>query len=181
MKLSKLTSYFKLLVLGFLFTTVFNACQNDELITEAPESTILSEEKIEADNFQYSERSGSGFLITHENCGGHTIERHIAKSDAYLRNRLNTSRISAASTFYELNQAGQVIYNAITRNSSRVNNWLNGSGGSRLVLDYSHRKNIGKVLKRGASRPYSTRKFRVVLERRNCSGYGYKILTAYPN
>ena len=123
---------------------------------------------------------GSGFLRQHESCGGHTIERHVAKSDSYLRNRLATSNISAASTFYELNQAGQIIVNAINRNSYRVNNWVNGSSNYRLVLNYTHHRNIGKVLRRGASYPQATRKFKVVLDKRRCSSYRYLVLTAYP-
>ena len=125
-------------------------------------------------------KAGSGFLYQHENCGGHTIERHIAKSDSYLRNRLATSNISAASTFYELNQAGQVIVNAINRNSYRVNNWLNGSSNYRLVLNYTHHRNIGKVLQRGARYLRATRKFKVVLDKRRCSSHRYMVLTAYP-
>jgi len=181
MKLLKLNYYFKLFLLGLFVTTSFNACQDGEIISNDNEIITSIENTNSIKNVTVASRGGSGFLITHENCGGHTIERHIEKSDAYLRNRLNTSSISAASSFYELNQAGQVIYNAISRNSSRVNSWLNGNGGSRLVLDYSHHRNIGKVLRRGSSYPYSTRRFRVVLDRRNCSGYGYRILTAYPN
>lgn len=123
---------------------------------------------------------GSGFLIKHENCGGHTIERHVAKSDAYLRQRLASSNISAASTFYELNNAGQVIVNAINRNNYRVNNWLNSGNRRRLVLNYTHRRNIGKVLERGARATKATRKFRVVLDKRRCSSYKYLLLTAYP-
>lgn len=180
MKLFKFNYYVKLLLLGLLTITSFNSCQNEELISsdsiEVTEITTNNQQELNV-----SARGGSGFLYSHENCGGHTIERHVAKSDSYLRNRLNSSSISAASTFNELNQAGQVIYNAISRNSSRVNSWLNGNGGSRLVLNYTHRRNIGRVLRRGASSTYNTSRFRVILERRNCSGYGYRILTAYPN
>ncbi len=183
MKLFKFNYFLKLALLSLLTLSTFNACQDDEIISNSPQviSTLENSENTKTNELSITKRGGSSFLISHENCGGHTIERHVAKSDSYLRNRLNTSNISAASTFYELNQAGQVIYNAIDRNSSRVNNWLNGSGGSRLVLNYTHRRNIGRVLRRGASSTYNTRSFRVVLERRNCAGYGYKILTAYPN
>lgn len=182
MKLFKLNYYVKLFLLGLFVTTSFNACQDSEIISNNSEP-VISIDEIQSSKEDFNpvaNRGGSSFLIAHENCGGHTIERHINKSDAYLRNRLNTSGISAASTFYELNQAGQVIYNAINNNSSRVNSWINGSGGHRLVLTYTHRKAIGKVLRRGASSPSSSSRFKVVLERRGCSGYAYKILTAYP-
>ncbi|SNR16219.1 RNase A-like domain-containing protein [Tenacibaculum jejuense] len=182
MKLFKVNYYLKIFLLGLFITTSFTSCQDEELVMN-PSEVITPQTTSEntSETNAILTRGGSGFLITHENCGGHTIERHVNKSDSYLRWRLNNSSISAASTFYELNQAGQVIYNAINSNSSRVNNWLNGSGGYRLVLNYSHHRNIGKVLRRGNSSPYNSRRLRVVLERRNCSGYGYRILTAYPN
>lgn len=167
MKFFKFNYILKFAILGFFAVTLFTGCQVDEPI-------------LETDQLQEEISKNAGFLRVHEACGGHTIERHIAKSDQYLRDRLRRYNISAASSFYELNQAGQVIVNAINRNSSRVNSWLNGSGGSRLVLNYTHHRNIGKVLRRNASYPVQSNRFLVVLERRNCSNYRFRVLTAYP-
>lgn len=158
------------MLMGLLMVASLISCQSDDLETQ--EIQLVAQTDL---------AKSSTFLRIHESCGGHTIERHVAKSDDYLRYRLATSSISAASTFNELNQAGQVIVNAINANSSSVNNWLNGSGGSRLVLDYTHWRDIGRVLRRGASYTYSTGRFRVVLERSYCSSYPFKVLTAYPN
>lgn len=174
MKLFKLNYYVKLFVLGLFVTSTFNACQENEVVSTPQQSKTAKEFTANAS------RGGASFLIDHENCGGHTIERHIGKSDDYLRDRLYNSSISAASTFYDLNQAGQVIFNAISNNSTRVNNWLNGSGGFRLVLSYTHHSIIGKVLLRGEYYPYESNMFKVVLERNSCTGDGYKIVTAYP-
>ena len=173
MKLFKFNYYIKLVLLGLFVTTSFTACQDDQTIPQEPVT------QQEASRGTLS-TSGTQFLIDHENCGGHTIERHIAKSDEFLYNRLATSSISAASTFFELNQAAQVIENAIHYNWDYVNDWINGNGGFRLVLEYTHTKDIGKVLRRDQYYPYNTRSFKVVLQRSDCLNYGYMILTAYP-
>lgn len=175
MKLFKFSYYIKLVLLGLFITTSFVGCQDEQTI---PQDAIINTKKEVNNDIQA--RGGSQFLIDHENCGGHTIERHIGKSDDFLYNRLETSSISAASTFFELNQAGQVIENAIYYNWDYVNDWINGNGGFRLVLEYTHNNDVGKVLRRDQYYPYNTRSFKVVLQRASCLDYGYMILTAYP-
>ncbi len=179
MKLLKFNYLIKFFLLG-LFVTTFNACQSDEIVTN---SDIVTLQEISSDKEDsYSARYTSSFLPTHENCGGHTIERHIEKSDSYLRNRLNNSNISAASTFYNFNQAGQIIYNTIyyyNSNYNRVNNWLNSSSTSYLVLYYTHYKVLGKVMNRNYS-TFESKSIKVVLAKSNCSSYPFRIVTAYP-
>ncbi|TPN83895.1 RNase A-like domain-containing protein [Aquimarina algicola] len=174
MNLFKLKYFTRSLLIGLLVSLSFISCEKDGL------SSVDEIQQIENSNDSSIQQKGSGFLRQQESLGGHTIERHIAKSTDYLRNRLNTSSISAASTFYELNQAGQVIVNAINANNSRVNSWLN-SGSSRLVLSYTHWRNIGVVLRRGQSNPTPSRSFRVILQKRSNAPNGYYVLTSYPN
>ncbi len=184
--------FLKFFLLGLLVTT-FNACQQDEIVLENETSeTIISEQnsiKNVLDETKHAERYSSRFLYDHENCGGHTIERHIEKSDNYLYNRLRNSSISAASTFYNRNQAGQLIYNSIySYNASRVNNWLNSSSNSNLVIYYTHSSNVGKVMERGSYNTFQSRRFRVILSKRSCisydnnwdNDYDFTIITAYP-
>ncbi|MFL1894263.1 RNase A-like domain-containing protein [Aquimarina sp. 2-A2] len=176
MSFSKLSQYTRTLLTGIFITLSFISCEKDSLY-QAEEVQEIQEVKETSDT---SLQKNASFLRQQESLGGHTIERHVAKSTTYLQNRLNTSSISAASTFNELNQAGQVIVNAINANSSRVNSWLNGSG-SRLTLNYTHHRNIGVVLRRGQSNPTPSSRFLVVLQKRSNAPNGYYVLTSYPN
>lgn len=189
MKTFKLNYFLKFILLG-LFVTTFQACQNDEIITN-DEVVSLDETNIKdaLSETQHAARYTSSFLPDHEDCGGHTIERHIEKSDSYLRNRLNSSSISAASTFYDDNQAGQLIYNSIySYNRSRVNSWLNSSSTSYLVIYYTHSSTVGKVMTRNNYSTYNTNKYKVVLSKSDCISYDYNwdndydftIISAYP-
>ncbi len=169
-----LKKQFVFLITAIFFSVLFSSCEKEStsFIDDTFELSTTESDTVIAKN--------APFLRQQERLGGHTIERHVGKSIAYLRNRLQNSSIRAASTFNELNQAGQVIVNAINANRSRINNWLN-SGSRRLVLNYTHRRNIGIVLQRGQNDPYTSKKFRVVLQKRSSAPNGYYVLTAYPN
>ncbi len=119
-------------------------------------------------------------LKEHERLGGHTIERHVAKSDSYLRNRLRRSRrMRAASTFYDMRTAQGTVQTTIRGNKRRVLKWLKKARPrARLALFYRGRRNIGKTLRRGYSRPRGVRNARVILQAR--SRTDFFVLTAYP-
>lgn len=129
-------------------------------------------------------QEGTLFLQAQEICGGHTLERHVNKSDEYLKKRLRNSNISAASTFTgDVNKIGKVMLNALAKNKSRIAQWLSKKrrGRDRLVLDIKNsRRRIGKVLQRGFGKPKRTRSFKMVLIRKTCQDKKYVILTAYP-
>ncbi|KAA1247716.1 RNase A-like domain-containing protein [Aquimarina sp. RZ0] len=171
LQLKRITSSF---LLGLFISLFFTSC-------EQPDASFIEEMQQYSDLEDTSlQQKNAGFLRQQERLGGHTIERHVGKSTTYLRNRLNSSSISAASTFYELNQAGQLIVNTINANRSRINNWIT-NGSSRLTLSYTHRKNVGVVLRRGQNNPNPSRKFRVILQKRSNAPNGYYVLTSYPN
>ncbi len=171
---AKANHFYFLLALVSVFS--LSSCQ-DEQAEIVPEEVAEEVSKEETG----PQVENAAFLRQQESLGGHTIERHIAKSDAYLRNRLNTSNISAASTFTELNQAGQVIVNAINANSSRVNSWRNSSSSS-LVLNYTHRRTVGRIMYRSnLNSTVNSSGLRIVLRKRSSAPNGYYVLTAYPN
>ncbi|UII26196.1 hypothetical protein LVD15_23300 [Fulvivirga maritima] len=170
---TNLNHLFGLFLIGI--TLSLGACQEQDQVVPQAEPVA-----VEADQQGDVHEENAPFLRQQESLGGHTIERHVAKSDSYLRNRLNTSNISAASTFYELNQAGQVIVNAINANSNSINNWKNGSS-SRISFTYTHHRAIGKILYRGSSSPVASSRFLVVLQKKSSAPNGYYVLTSYPN
>jgi hypothetical protein len=89
-------------------------------------------------------------LSADEGRGGHTLKRHVGKTDAELRERLAHERISAASTYTDRATAEAAISAALEQNKDRIDSWLNRPGGRpNLVLDYSSEKPLGRTLHRG--------------------------------
>ena len=175
MKTLKTNLFLRLFSLILLLGCSLTACQEQYQPSPLPEAAPGLEDgvgEVQVENVH--------FLREQERLGGHTIERHVGKSLDYLRNRLRYSSIRAASTYYEANQAGQVIVNALNANSGRVNSWLSG-GGSRLTLSYQHRRYLGIVLERGKTTPRNSSLIRIVLQKKSSAPNGYFVLTSYPN
>lgn len=66
-------------------------------------------------------KATSGLLQAFEDAGGHTIARHVGKTDAELIERLNSSnRISGASTFSDLATAEGVVGSTLKSNAAEI-------------------------------------------------------------
>lgn len=122
-------------------------------------------------------------LAGDEALGGHTIARHVGKSDDDLRARLRREpQISAASTYTDLATARRVVGVALAQSRGRVQAWA-GRRGPRpnLVVDYAEPggRAIGRALRRGARASTDATRALVVLrwlqrEQR------WIVLTSYP-
>lgn len=122
-------------------------------------------------------------LAVDESLGGHTLARHVGRTDAQLAERLRREpQISAASTYTDRATAEAVIGSTLASSSSRVNAWLKRTGPRpNLVLHYSGRARqpIGRSLSRRDASPVSCESALVVLrwdERRS----RFYVLTSYP-
>jgi Bacterial CdiA-CT RNAse A domain len=117
-----------------------------------------------------------------ESRGGHTLARHVGKSDAQLKERLRKERgISAASTYADRPTAERVVAQALARERGRVDQWLSRQGPRpNLALDYhgDARDIIGRSLARGSGQPVRCTDAVVVL--RWDGGRGFIVLTSYP-
>lgn len=118
-----------------------------------------------------------------ERRGGHTLERHVGKSDEDLRARLaREPRISAASTYTDLAVAERVVAEALREAAGRVDRWRARTGRRpNLVLDYDGEPGtvVGRSLRRGQRTAERCTDAVVVLrwdERRG----DYFVLTSYP-
>ncbi len=120
-------------------------------------------------------------LDWHERHGGHTMARHVGRSDDQLRARLKKSpKIRAASTFPNQATAEGVIREALRANRVRVRRWLGQDGeGSRLVLRWDAGRVIGRGWFRGERRARELRRATIVLSMKR-KGEPI-VLTAYPN
>ena len=120
-------------------------------------------------------------LSQDERHGGHTLQKHVGRSDQQLAERLERERnIAAASTYTDRETAEQAVGTALLENRDRINNWLMRPGGhANLVLDYEGEASspIGRTMRRGeaTSRPCSRA---VVVLKWNAPGY--YVLTSYP-
>ncbi|MEG4941207.1 RNase A-like domain-containing protein [Microcoleus sp. F4-D5] len=121
-----------------------------------------------------------GGLDFHEAAGGHTLERHVGKTEAQLAQRLaSETRIPAASSFTDRSVAEAAIGEAMNRNQNAIDSWVK-SRGNRYTIDYNTNRIIGITLRRRASKATSASRLKIVLQRSAKLPPGYFILTAYP-
>jgi hypothetical protein len=121
-------------------------------------------------------------LQADERIGGHTIARHVGKSDQELSDRLQREpRISAASTYPDLETARRVVAAAIEQSRDRVDLWARRSGmRPNLTLNYqSSGRPIGRSLSRGARVSAVATRALVVLRWHERQRRWY-VLTSYP-
>ena len=121
-----------------------------------------------------------GGLDFHEAAGGHTLERHVGKTEVQLAQRLaSETRISAASSFTYRSVAEAAIAEAMSKNQSAIDSWMK-SRSNRYTIDYDANKIIGITMRRRASKATQTSRLRIILQRSPKLPPGYFILTAYP-
>jgi hypothetical protein len=121
-------------------------------------------------------------LTAAERLGGHTLARHVGRTDEDLRERLRRQPgISAASTYTDRETAERTIALALQQQRGRVRAWASKRGGhANLALDYDGDPSviIGRSLARGERRVQPCWDAIVVLR---WDGDGaYHVLTSYP-
>jgi len=121
-------------------------------------------------------------LSADEAQGGHTLSRHVGRSDADLQERLEREgNISAASTYTD-RAAAEAVVGKVLEHNSRVEQWEQ-RGGRRpnLALDYhgDASQPIGRCMQRGSSTAVPAWDAIVVLKAAR-DGDGYYVLTTYP-
>lgn len=120
-------------------------------------------------------------LSVDEAQGGHTLSRHVGRSDADLQERLQREgNISAASTYTDRATAEQVVGSTLEHNS-RIESWMNrGDRRPNLALDYhgDSSKPIGRCLQRGSGVAVPAYDAIVVLKASRDGGF--YVLTTYP-
>ncbi len=122
-------------------------------------------------------------LETDERLGGHTLERHVGKTDDQLAARLRREpNISTASTYTDAITARRVVALAIGRSRSRIDAWQARTGGRpNLVLNYATPDGaaIGRSLSRGQRTSRPAERALVVLRWYERERH-WIVLTSYP-
>jgi hypothetical protein len=119
-------------------------------------------------------------LSKDEKRGGHTLERHVARTDEELRDRLRReSNISAASTWPDWETAEETIAEALRAERGRIASWMRrGYPRANLALHYEAERDIGRSLRQGETQAVRCRGAVIVL--RADGPNTFYVLTAYP-
>ena len=119
-------------------------------------------------------------LARDEARGGHTLSKHVGRTDDELRERLLRERnISAASTWTDRATAEYVIGEALRAQRGRVERWIDrGYPRANLALHYDAGRPIGRSLRRGEDGVVDATQAVIVL--RADGPDSFYVLTAYP-
>jgi hypothetical protein len=116
------------------------------------------------------------FLQPNQDVGGHTLDRHVGKSDDFLTQRAPTTLSKNASTFFDLPAAESAVASALHQRSGDIDAWLSKSPtrNEPFEADVGPQR-VGKVADAHGNVADSSL-VRVVL---NPNPHGYSIRTAY--
>ncbi len=121
-----------------------------------------------------------GWLLEQENQGGHTVDRHVARRDDWLLDRLvREPRIPAASSFPDRHTAREVIGLALAPDKGDLDEWAEtANGGEVAEIRMAFEQPIGRVVPRGQAIAEPGHGLRLFV-RANGDGTCH-LLTAYP-
>ena len=133
-------------------------------------------------------RTGRIVLAEHEamvgsRVGGHTILKHVGKTEAELRARLLAQRgMPVASTFKSLEVAEKTLYQAIRANAPAIEQWARyAAPGAKQAFYYTSRSGpVGQGVVRATNQFIELSRVRFVLKMEQYRGKLYYILTAFP-
>ncbi|MFN0096864.1 MAG: RNase A-like domain-containing protein [Dehalococcoidia bacterium] len=119
-------------------------------------------------------------LARDEAAGGHTLERHVARTDAQLRDRLKREPdISAASTYTDRDIAERVVGSAIQKEQKKITDWVKqGSNRTNLALRFDARQVVGRSIDQGKTTARDVSSATIVLRAKGSDWY---VLTSYPD
>jgi hypothetical protein len=115
-----------------------------------------------------------------EQRGGHTLRKHVGRSDQELLERLERENISASSTWTDRASAEEAIGETLEHNA-KLERWRDRNGRKpNLVLDYrgSPTHPVGRCIARGSTTAVPAYDALVVLKA--YGGDDFYVLTAYP-
>jgi CDI toxin RNase A-like protein len=119
-------------------------------------------------------------LSQDEAAGGHTLRKHVGRTDQELRERLQHERhIAAASTWTDRGTAEQAVGAALSQNNDKIQRWLSRTGGHpNLVIDFDSDNSLGRTLQRDSNQSQPCNHALIVLKW-DPNG-SYYVLTSYP-
>lgn len=113
--------------------------------------------------------------------GGHTLARHVGKTDDELIERLrHEPQISSASTYTDREIAEQVVAAALESGGRSFDAWRQRTGRRpNFVLRYAARQAIGRTMMRGRTASVPCQ-FALLVLRWDEGRRRFYVLTSYP-
>lgn len=112
--------------------------------------------------------------------GGHTLLKHVGKTDAELSARLAAEpRRALVSSFTNRHVAEWAISEVMRANATRVAHWARSNPSGLLQLTKNVGRPVGTVLARGAQKSVPGKTVFVFLKCERYNGMPYYVLTAY--
>jgi Bacterial CdiA-CT RNAse A domain len=118
--------------------------------------------------------------------GGHAIEKHVGKSDNWLRKRLLTEGIPSASTFRNKEVANRTVAQFVKENRAEIEAWLNNpKSDSIFQKSIKMSEPVGNVLEKGKgnapnSKSFQTDRAWIVIVKDSYAAQGWRVETAFP-
>jgi hypothetical protein len=114
-----------------------------------------------------------------EERGGHTLKKHVGRTDEQLQERLRRERISAASTWTDRDAAEMTVAEALRAEQGRIDKWeRRGYPRPNLALRFDAGRTIGRSLQRGDDHTVGCTSAVIVL--RADGPDSFYVLTTYP-
>ena len=119
-------------------------------------------------------------LARDEARGGHTLEKHVGRSDQELRERLDRERsISAASTWTNREVAEETVAQALRAERDKIARWQErGYRRPNLALHFDAGRVIGRSMRHGDESSSSATEAVIVLKADGPNSF--YVLTSYP-
>ncbi|HKM81786.1 MAG TPA: RNase A-like domain-containing protein [Candidatus Acidoferrum sp.] len=149
--------------------------------TQRPQLQTGSSEEAQRASSSSAGRAAERYdLSDDEKRGGHTLARHVARTDEELRERLRREgNISAASTWTDRETAEETIAEALRSERRRIESWMRrGYPRANLALHHEARRDIGRSLRQGETEAVRCHDAVIVL--RADGPDTFYVLTAYP-
>jgi len=121
-------------------------------------------------------------LAAEEALGGHTLARHVGKTEAELKERLaEEPHIPAASSFRNREEAERFVSEALAAKDRVIRRWLAfARPGERFPVYYGADEVVGYGIPRSTGMLEPMSEVVVLLERTDQADKPYFVLAAYP-
>ena len=172
------------LVLLFLSAILFCGCQQvvppGPAPADWPRPAAVSRNAPDRSAEHSSERNAGRYdLGRDEERGGHTLDRHVARTDEQLQERLQREHISSASSWTDRETAEATVGEALQSQRDRIENWTQrGYPRANLALHYNAGRMVGRSLRRGEAQTVPCTNAVIVLRADGPSTF--YVLTTYP-
>lgn len=127
-------------------------------------------------------RAGRISLIAEEAAGGHTIARHVGRTEAQLELRLaQEPKIPAATSFATLGEAETAVADCVRANKAAIKEWAAvANPGQTKSFTFDAGRIVGYGVIRGNPKVQQLGKVVVVLRKVIAQNRVYFVLTSYP-